>query len=440
MRQLLENLDGIQFHSKTGRVVQYLGLTIEATGPDSKLGEICNVYPSKNGKPIRSEVVGFKNGNILLMPYGKVRGISLDSVVVSTGKNASVKVSDSLLGRVVDAFGKPLDGGNDIKSSIEYPLYREPRNPMQRESIQQQLESGIKAVDAFIPFGAGQRTGIFAGSGVGKSSLLGMFARNLNCDINVIVLVGERGREVKDFVDTVLGSKGMKNSVVVVATSDQPALVRTHSVFSAIAIAEFFSEQGKNVVLTIDSITRFAMAQREIGLAVGEPVTSKGYTPSVFSSLSPIVERAGNFANEGSISALITVLVEGDDLNDPIADYMRGILDGHIVLSREMSNSGRYPAIDLLTSKSRLCNELQSDVEAKVVSSCLRCLHRYEQSKDMIEIGVYESGSSEKLDEAIKIHDEVAKICEQKMDSRVEKKTVFSKLEKLSRGLNASPR
>ncbi len=402
MKQYLQGINRLDLYPRTGKVLQYVGLVIEASGPDVHIGDICQVFPNNERVPIYSEVVGFRDGRVLLMPFGRMKGVSLGSEVVATGHSASVGVSQSMLGRVVDAFGRPLDGKEAIEEEERYSLYHESHNPMSRQKIDKVINTMVKVIDLFTPIGKGQRLGIFAGSGVGKSSLLGMLSKNIDCEVNVIALIGERGREVKDFVEDVLGVEGMKKSVVIVATADQPALVRTHAVFSALAIAEYFCELGKDVLLTLDSITRFAMAQREIGLAVGEPPTSRGYTPSVFSSLSPIVERAGNFEGKGSISALFTVLVEGDDLNDPVSDYMRGILDGHIVLSRELSNKGVYPSVDILNSKSRLFDHLVDTKKKKTIHEALKILSDYQQSKDMIEIGAYEKGTSIQIDRAIK--------------------------------------
>lgn len=431
MKKFLADINRLELHPRTGKVLQYVGLVIEASGPDVHIGDICQVFANNESAPIYSEVVGFKDGRVLLMPFGRVKGISLGSDVVATGHSATVGVSQEMLGRVVDAFGRPLDELGEIKEEQRYPLYRESRNPMTRKKIDAAIHTGVKVVDLFLPIGRGQRLGIFSGSGVGKSSLLGMFAKNIECDINIIALIGERGREVKDFVEDVLGKEGMEKSIVIVATADQPALVRTHAVFSALAIAEYFCDLGKNVLLTLDSITRFAMAQREIGLAVGEPPTTRGYTPSVFSSLSPIVERAGNFENIGSISALFTVLVEGDDFNDPISDYMRGILDGHIILSRELSNKGFYPSVDILKSKSRLFNQLVTTEKKQAIYQALKILNDYEQAKDMIDIGAYEKGSSKEIDTAIKFVPLLTKLLGQSMNDIQQQDKVYADLLKL---------
>lgn len=434
MHQYLDQINRLDLFPRSGKVLQYVGLVIEASGPEVNVGDICKVFPSNGNEPILAEVVGFRDSRVLLMPFGRVKGISLGSDVVATGLSATVKVGNGMLGRVLDAFAQPLDNKQDFKVEDTYPLYNEPSNPLQREKIDSQIVTGIKSIDSFLPIASGQRMGIFAGSGVGKSSLLGMFSRNIESDINVIALIGERGREVREFVEDVLGEEGMKRSVVIVATADQPALVRTHAVYAAMAIAEFFKDQGKNVLLTLDSITRFAMAQREIGLAVGEPPTSRGYTPSVFSSLSPIVERAGNFEQKGSISALFTVLVEGDDLNDPISDYMRGILDGHIVLSRDLANKGIYPSIDILKSKSRLFEKLVSKDERELLVKLLTILSQYMDTKEMIDIGAYESGTNAQIDNAIKVYPKIIEFIKQEMEQAFSREDIFSTLSNILKG------
>jgi flagellum-specific ATP synthase len=436
LKQYLKEINRLDLHPRTGKVLQYVGLVIEASGPDVHIGDICQVFPSNQSAPIYSEVVGFRDGRVLLMPFGKVKGVSLGSEVVATGHSASINVSMNMLGRVIDAFGRPLDGKGPIDEEQRYPLYLESHNPMSRQRIDEMIQTQVKVIDLFTPIGKGQRLGIFAGSGVGKSSLLGMFAKNIETGVNVIALIGERGREVKDFVEDVLGESGMKNSVVIVATADQPALVRTHAVYAALAISEYFCDMGKDVLLTLDSITRFAMAQREIGLAVGEPPTTRGYTPSVFSSLSPIVERAGNFEGKGSISALYTVLVEGDDLNDPVSDYMRGILDGHIVLSRHLSNKGVYPSVDILKSKSRLFNQLTDKSRQDVILKALKLLSDYEQAKDMIEIGAYENGSNTSVDQAIKFMPQLLDLIQQTIQDSHSSEQAFKQLAKIIGDIN----
>lgn len=428
---MLENLNNLSFYHKTGKVVQYVGLIVEATGPDVCIGDLCSIIPKNGNKAVKAEVVGFKDNKVLLMPFGKVKGISIGCDVVSVLHSSMINVSEGLLGRVVDAFGEPLDDKGEVDDFIATPLYREPHNPLSRESILDILESKVASIDLFTTLGKGQRVGIFAGSGVGKSSLIGMMSNRINCDVNVIALIGERGKEVTDFIEQALGDQGMQKTIVVVATSDQPALVRSHAVYSAMAIAEYFCEKGKDVLLTLDSITRFAMAQREIGLAIGEPPTTKGYTPSVFSSLSPIVERAGNFKGKGSISALITVLVEGDDLSDPIADYMRGILDGHIVLSRDLANKGHYPAVDILNSKSRLFESLVPKEKKQIIYDALKLYSNYLESKDLVDMGAYVHGQNTLLDEALDKVPKLQSFLKQNVSEASSYESSFSKLSEM---------
>jgi len=428
MKKYLQAIESTEFARHIGRITQFFGLVLESNGPDVFLGELCNIYSRAKGDPIPAEVVGIKDGRVLLMPYGELRGIRLGSEVIGTGMPVQVPVGEALLGRVVNAFGEPLDGENLGSITEKYPLYAEGLNPLKRPRIKMTLETGVRAIDSMLTLGRGQRVGIFAGSGVGKSTLLAMIARNMDADINVIALVGERGREVLDFIEDSLGKEGLKRSVVVVATSDQPALVRTHAALTATAIAEYFRDQGKHVVLTMDSITRFAMAQREIGLAIGEPPTSRGYTPSVFAALPKLLERGGTASSGGSITALYTVLVEGDDINDPIADSIRAILDGHIVLSRELANHRHFPSIDILQSNSRLLAQLLSASECELTDKLIKLLSVYEKSKDMVEIGAYRMGSNELLDKAIKKLAKInAYLCQAK-EEKVSKRAAFEQL------------
>lgn len=418
MKKYMSAVANTDFVRRTGRVSQFFGLVVESSGPDVYLGELCEIYSRSHGIPISAEVVGLKDGKVLLMPYGELRGISLGSEVIATGKTAHVQIGTQLLGRVIDAFGAPLDGKPISHVEARYPLYASPINPLTRTRISQVLETGVKAIDSLLTLGRGQRIGIFSGSGVGKSTLLGMIARNMNADVNVIALVGERGREVRDFVEKILGPEGLKRSVVVVATSDQPALVRSRAALTATAIAEYFRDMGHDVVLTMDSVTRFAMAQREIGLSIGEPPTSRGYTPSVFATLPKLLERGGTAESGGSITAFYTVLVEGDDLNDPIADSIRAILDGHIVLSRDLANRGHYPAIDILTSISRLLPDLVDAQALDTVHKAVSTLSVYSGSKDLIEVGAYRAGTNTKLDKAIQLLPELEKfLCQGPMVS-----------------------
>ncbi|TQV73413.1 FliI/YscN family ATPase [Exilibacterium tricleocarpae] len=416
---------------RTGSVTQFLGLVVEADGPEVFWGERCEIRAHRQSASTPAQVVGIKDGRVLLMPYGELRGISLGSDVIATGRGVEVPVGEALLGRVVNAFGEPLDAAGPLSPGPCYPIHRRPLNPLQRPSIDTVLETGIRAVDTLMTVGRGQRLGIFAGSGVGKSTLLGMISRNMNADVNVIALIGERGREVMDFIKDVLGTEGLARSVIVVATSDQPALVRAHAALAATAIAEYFRDQGRDVVLTMDSITRFAMAQREIGLAVGEPPTSRGYTPSVFAMLPRLLERCGTAASGGSITAFYTVLVEGDDLNDPIADHVRAILDGGIVLSRALANRKHYPSIDILHSNSRLMSSLV-DADALALSAQLtKMVDTYERARDMVDIGAYRSGANPELDTVISAMPAIDRFLAQPFDEKVSRQSALQQLRQL---------
>lgn len=393
-RQYLDKIDPIRLN---GRVTQVIGLIIEAQGPAVNLGELCYIYPKEKGTILKAEVVGFRDERILLMPLGEMKDIGPGCEVVARGQSLTVQVGEVLLGKVLDGLGNCLDGKNNLFWGEEYPVNNSPPNPLTRKRISQPLEVGVRAIDGALTCGKGQRVGIMAGSGVGKSTLLGMIARNTKADINVIALIGERGREVRDFIERDLGEEGLKRSVVVVATSDQPALIRVKGALVATAIAEYFRDQGKDVMLMMDSVTRFAMAQREIGLAIGEPPTTKGYTPSVFAILPKLLERSGT-AECGSITALYTVLVEGDDMNEPITDAVRGILDGHIVLSRQLASQNHYPAIDLLNSVSRVMIEIVSNEHQEAANSLRNILATYKEAEDLINIGAYVAGSNPKID------------------------------------------
>ncbi|MBW8311246.1 MAG: FliI/YscN family ATPase [Rhizobium sp.] len=388
--------------SRHGRLTAFNGLVIEAAGPEAHLGELCEVLPA-HGAPIQAEVVGFRDNRVLLMPYGNVQGISADSRIRATGRSLSIPVGAGLLGRVVDAFSQPLDGGPAIAYDARYPLYREPINPLDRAEIDEVLETGVRAIDGLLTLGVGQRVGVLAGSGVGKSTLLGMLAKHVRADVTVMGLIGERGREVGDFLAHSLGAEGLKRSVVMVATADQPALVRTHAVHAAHAVAEYFRDQGQSVLLIVDSMTRFAMAQREIGLAVGEPPTFRGYTPSVFGLLPKVLERCGRMRKGGAISAIYSVLVEGDDMNEPVTDHMRAILDGHIVLQRDLAARGHHPAIDVLQSTSRLMSRVVPEKELAIAREVKRHLAVYEGSRDLVELGAHQRGANPALDRALDI-------------------------------------
>lgn len=388
-----------------GRVTKVVGLVIESSGPSVIVGELCHIIAFDN-KIIKAEVVGFRDDAVLLMPLGEVAGIGSGCEVIASGKALSVPVGYSLLGRVLDALGNPIDGKGDILEELHYPINKEPPPPLSRQLIRQKLSVGVRAIDGLLTFGNGQRMGIMAGSGVGKSTLLGMIARNTEADINVIALIGERGREVKEFVEKDLGEEGLKRSVVIVATSDQPALSRIKGALTATAIAEFFRDEGKNVILMMDSVTRFAMAQREVGLTVGEPPATRGYTPSVFALLPKLLERTGPSAN-GNITGIYTVLVDGDDMNEPIADTVRSILDGHIVLSRSIAAKNHYPAIDVLASVSRVMFEIAEKDHWDAAQQIRKTLAVYKESEDLINIGAYVSGSNPNIDNAIKHIDKV---------------------------------
>ncbi|MBC2396683.1 flagellar protein export ATPase FliI [Clostridium tetanomorphum] len=401
------------FYYKEGIVKKVIGLTIEVEGMKAFIGEVCIIYNEKND-PITCEVVGFKEDNIILMPLGELIGISPGCRVVPQGKPLSAICSEDLFGKILDGLGKPLNE-EELRSGIQYPLDKEPPDPLKRRRIKDVISTGIRAIDGFLTCGEGQRIGIFAGSGVGKSTTLGMIAKYAEADVNVICLIGERGREVLDFIEKDLGEEGMKKSIVVCATSDKPALVRLKGAFTATAIAEYFRDKGKKVILMMDSVTRFAMAQREVGLAIGEPPATKGYTPSVFAMLPRLMERAG-MSDKGSITAFYTVLVDGDDFNEPIADAVRGILDGHIVLSRDLAAKNHYPAIDILSSISRLMSEI-ADKNHKLIASFARDLiATYKDSEDLINIGAYVKGSNKKVDLSIQYIDAINSFLKQGVD------------------------
>lgn len=393
-----------------GMVKKVIGLTIEVVGIKAFVGEVCTIHNEKN-QPVICEVVGFKDDNIILMPLGELLAISPGCRVVAQGKPLSVKCSDELCGKVLDGLGNIL-GEEELKGGVLYPLDRDPPDPLKRRRIKDVLPTGVRAIDGFLTCGEGQRIGIFAGSGVGKSTTLGMIAKYAKADVNVIALIGERGREVLDFIERDLGEEGLKKSVIVCATSDRPALVRLKGAFTATAIAEYFRDQGKKVILMMDSVTRFAMAQREVGLATGEPPATKGYTPSVFAMMPRLMERSG-MSDKGSITAFYTVLVDGDDFNEPIADAVRGILDGHIVLSRSLAAKNHYPAIDILSSISRLMSEISEEDHKKAASLARDLLATYKDSEDLINIGAYVKGSSKKVDMAIKCNEAIEKFLRQ---------------------------
>ncbi len=395
--QILEQAELIKVNGKVSDVV---GLVIISIGPNVSLGEICTVIDKNGHEVCRSEVVGFKEGRVLSIALGEVQNISPACEIIASGKSFSIPVGKELLGRVIDGLGNPIDGKGEINCSSFMNIHREPPNPLTRRRIKEPLQTGVRAVDGLLTVGKGQRLGIFAGSGVGKSVTLGMIARNTNADVNVITLIGERGREVREFIEKDLGEDGLKRSVVVVATSDKSALIRMKGAYIGTTIAEYFRDLGLDVVLMMDSVTRFAMAQREIGLTVGEPPTSKGYTPSVFAILPKLLERAGT-TETGSITGFYTVLVDGDDMNEPIADAVRSILDGHVVLSRKLANKGQYPAIDPLQSVSRVMPDIVTKDHRQRAMVFSEILATYKEAEDLINIGAYVKGSNPQIDHAL---------------------------------------
>ena len=399
-------IEKVDFVKKTGRVNCIIGLVLEGDGPAVSVGSICNIYPS-NRSPIQAQVVGFRDKKTLLMPLGDIIGIEPGSVIEAVEEYPTFKVGDALIGRIIDGNGLPIDGKGPIPATTEYPLMGSPINPLERKRLKEPLDVGIKSINGLLSFAKGQRVGILAGTGVGKSVLMGMIARNTSADINVIALIGERGREVKEFIDENLGEKGLERSIIIAAASDQPPLVRLRGAFIATTIAEYFRDQGQDVMLMMDSVTRFALAQREIGLSVGEPPTTRGFTPSVFSMLPKLLERAGTSSSEGSITGLYTVLVEGDDLSEPISDAVRAILDGHIVLTRELAAHNHYPAIDILNSVSRLMIDVVTKEHQEFSMKFKDFLATYKSAEDLINIGAYTKGSNPKIDMAIQKYDQM---------------------------------
>lgn len=407
MSSKLPNADKYKEHLHTidpirvnGKVTQVIGLTVESEGPDVSIGDLCYIYPHKSNKPLKAEVVGFRSNKVVLMPLGDLDSIGPGCDVVGTGKPLTVQVGHELLGKVLDGLGQPLDGSFLPSRMAQYSTNNVPGNPLTRPRVLNPISVGVRCIDGLLTIGKGQRVGIFAGSGVGKSTLMGMIARNTSADVNVIALIGERGREVLDFIERDLGPEGLARSVVIVATSDQPALIRIKGAMIATSIAEYFRDRGLNVMMMMDSVTRFAMAQREVGLAVGEPPATRGYTPSVFAMLPRLLERSGT-GPKGSITAFYTVLVDGDDMNEPIADAVRGILDGHIVLNRSIANKGHYPAIDVLSSVSRVMKEIVPTEHMEAADQLKRLLSIYKDSEDLINIGAYQKGSNPNIDIAM---------------------------------------
>lgn len=403
IEKYIEALEKAQTCQLKGRISQAIGLTLEATGPRVSLGELCYIKTNySNRQLVPAEVAGFKNNRVLLMPLGNLEGIGPGSELLATGSSLRVNVGMELKGRVLNGLGEPIDDRGRLKLEGSYPVMNMPPGPLKRARIKEILPLGVKAIDGLNTVGKGQRMGILSGSGVGKSTLLGMIARNTEADINVIALIGERGREVREFLERDLGEEGLARSVVIVATSDQPALVRLKGAFVATSIAEYFRDQGKDVLLLMDSLTRFALAQREVGLAIGEPPATRGYTPSVFALLPTLLERAGT-SEKGTITGLYAVLVEGDDINEPITDAVRGILDGHIALNRQMANLNIYPAIDVAQSISRVMIDLVSSEHMDNANRFRSIMATYEQARDLIDIGAYKKGSNPRIDEAVAV-------------------------------------
>ena len=407
------------FYKTYGKIEQIVGMTVEASGINCNIGDVCKISVKPGKKYVTAEVVGFKDGKVMLMPYSDMDGIGYGSFVENTGEKLMINVSNSLIGRTVDALGEPLDGKEALSGGTLYSINGMRSNPLERPPIAKPLEFGVKAIDGMLTIGKGQRMGIFAGSGVGKSTLMGMIARNIKADVNVIALVGERGREVMEFIDRDLGPEGVKRSVLVVATSDQPALMRSKCALTATTIAEYFKDQGKDVLLMMDSLTRYCMAEREIGLSIGEPPIARGYTPSIYASLPKLLERCGNFKT-GSITGIFTVLVEGDDSNEPVSDTVRGIIDGHIMLSRKIAMKNHYPAIDITASISRLMSEIVSGEHKANASKIRKIMSLYQENADLISIGAYKTGSNPELDDAIGRMPAINEFLQQPVDVKVE--------------------
>jgi flagellum-specific ATP synthase len=426
MRRRVESASSVD---KIGRVCQVTGLVIESEGPEVSLGEVCEILSNRKNVAVTAEVVGFRDNRVLLMPLGDMHDIHPGCQVVASDKVNSIPAGPGLVGRVIDGLGNPLDGKGPLRvQMVGGGLNKSAPNPMLRRPIDESFSTGVRSIDSFTPLGTGQRVGIFAGSGVGKSTLLGMIARGSDSDINVLSLVGERGRELREFVEKELGEEGMKRSIVVVSTSDQPAPLRIRAAMLATSIAEYFRDEGKKVLLMMDSLTRFCMAQREIGLAVGEPPTSRGYTPSVFSVLPRLLERAG-MSETGSITGIYTVLVEGDDLNEPVADAVRGILDGHIVLSRALATSNHFPAVDVLESVSRLIRSVCTSEQVELVSQARDMLALYRKNEDLINIGAYARGSNARIDYAIDHYDALRTFLRQYSHDLQKREETFEQLQ-----------
>ena len=414
---ILKRLNPIRVN---GKVSEIIGLMVEGHGPAASIGEVCGIVPVNSDNAVEAEVVGFKNGRVLLMPLESIQGLGPGCRILSMGRKASIGVGKGLLGRVIDGLGNPIDNKGPIHLEDEYPIYAEPINPLDRGRIKEPMDLGVRALNALFTCGQGQRMGIFAGSGVGKSVLMGMIARNTKADVNVIGLIGERGREVREFLEKNLGEEGLARSVVVVAASDMHPLIRMRAAYVATTVSEYFRDQGNNVLLMVDSLTRFAMAQREVGLSVGEPPTTKGYTPSVFSLLPKLLERSGIVEGVGSITGLYTILVEGDDFNEPVSDAARSILDGHISLSRSLANKNHYPAIDILQSISRVMIDIVDSEQKTRANDVMNIVATHKKAEDIINIGAYVNGSNPGIDYAIKMVDKVNAFLRQNIDEKID--------------------
>lgn len=432
LRELNNIINNTKTIERIGTITEIIGLTIVSDGPVSSIGDLCHITSPNIKDKILAEVVGFRKENVLLMPLGSIDGLSAGAKVINTGANMKVKVSENILGRVLDGLGNPIDGKGEIIADEYYPTNAAIINPLDRKPIDEPLSLGVRAIDGLNTIGKGQRIGIFAGSGVGKSTTLAMIAKNTSADVNVIALIGERGREVREFIEHTMGTEGMRRSIVVCATSEQPALVKIKASFVACAIAEYFRDKGKDVLFMLDSVTRIALAQREVGLATGEPPATRGYTPSVFALMPKFLERAG--ANKyGTITGLYTVLVEGDDMNEPIADTARSILDGHIVLSRDLAHKNHYPAIDVLASISRVMNNIVSKEQKEAAGKIRNLLASYRKNEDLINIGAYVKGSDNMTDKAIEYIDRINEYLIQAVDDKTDFDTCKNSLIELAR-------
>jgi len=412
----VEELDPVKYQ---GRVIRVQGTLIESSGPQAVIGEVCRIIIPREKRELLAEVVALKDQRVQLMPYEEMQGIEAGCPVIATGEQLSVAVSDDLLGRVLDGLGRPADERGGIRGGVRRSVFQTPPSPLNRKRIDRQIVTGVRSIDSLIPLGEGQRIGIFAGSGVGKSTLLGMIARNTSADINVIALIGERGREVREFIENDLGPEGLKRSVLVISTGDTSALSRVRGAYTATTIAEYFRDQGKNVMLLFDSVTRFAMSQREIGLAIGEPPATRGFTPSVFTLLPKLLERSGT-SDRGSITGVYTILVEGDDMDEPITDAVRGILDGHIVLSRKLAEKYHYPAVDVLSSVSRLETRIMPDRLRRNAGYIRKLLALYTEKEDLISVGAYARGSNPQVDEAIEKIERINEFLQQEIEEKAE--------------------